>query len=127
MRAYQIETIGEVFSAACEQFELLVGKLQGQESARMEHGQIEALINEDGMELLRLLLQAHLDLRASREAKEQEVLGADGQIRTYGRKDCERSLMSLFGEVRVRRIRYSAPGLESLSPLDAELNLPKDT
>lgn len=65
--AYQIESLCEVFGAACEQFESLVHELHSGRTAHMEHGQIEALIREMGTELLRVLFQAYLDLRALRE------------------------------------------------------------
>jgi hypothetical protein len=36
-------------------------------------------------------------------------------------------LMTLFGEVTVRRLGYGARGEESVFPLDGELNLPRDS
>lgn len=38
----------------------------------------------------------------------------------------ERGLSTVFGEVRVQRLGYAAPGAASLHPLDAELNLPAE-
>jgi hypothetical protein len=32
----------------------------------MEHGQVEAHVRSDGMELMRLLAQGHMNLRAAR-------------------------------------------------------------
>jgi hypothetical protein len=92
----------------------------------MEHGEVEALVATEGMELLRCLLQGHLDLRAVRESKREAVMGADGVRRSHCRRACERPLMTLFGEVRVERQGYSARGQSSLFPLDGELNLPLD-
>ena len=63
-----IRGLGE-FAAAREQFTYLVDRLQSEETAEMEHGEIEELIRADGMELLRRLLQGHLNLRAAREVK----------------------------------------------------------
>jgi hypothetical protein len=92
----------------------------------MQHDQVEALIKKQGTELMRLLLQGHLDVRCKREQRMESVQGADGVARTHRRENCERNLMTEFGQVVVRRKGYSAKGVESLFPLDAELNLPED-
>ena len=124
--AYRSEDELEEFSAAREQFEWLIRQMHSPEAALLEHGDIEGIIHRDGMELLRRLLQAHLDWRANHEAKRSRIMGADGVERTHVRVDCERKLMSLFGEVTVSRMGYSARGHGSLFPLDRELNLPND-
>ncbi len=77
----------------------------------MEHGDVEKLISEEGNELLRRLLQGHFNLRTSREAKLEEVTGSDGVVHTRCREGCERTLMSLFGEVVLKRKGYAAPGV----------------
>ena len=38
----------------------------------------------------------------------------------------ERGLTTIFGEIRVKRFGYGAEGADSLHPLDAELNLPRE-
>ena len=124
--AYLISQSLDEFAAAREQFAHLVGELQSGDTLGMEHGDVEKLISEEGNELLRRLLQGYFDLRASREAKLEEVTGSDGVMRTQCREGCERTLMSLFGEVVVRRKGYATPGVSSLFPLDAQLNLPPD-
>ena len=115
----------EEFSAAREQFNFLVSRLQSEAMARMEHGEVEATIAHEGSELLRRLLQGHLDLRAKSEVRRVEVAGADGVRRRHCRGG-RRGLMSLFGEVEVKRLGYGARGEPGLCPLDAELNLPSD-
>src|SRR5918996_1879951 len=100
-RAYTFRRSLEEFAAAREQFNSLVNRLQSEETAWMEHGEVEALVATEGMELLRCLLQGHLDLRAVRESKREAVMGADGVRRSHCRRACERPLMTLFGEVRV--------------------------
>lgn len=124
--AYQIEGICEVFSGACDQFESLVSELHGENTAQMEHGQVEAMINRVGTELLRLLFQAHLDLRAMREPRRHDLTAPDGNTLSHCRKACGRDLMTIFGQVKVRRKGYSAAGKESLFPLDEQLNLCED-
>ena len=125
-QAYLISTGFEEFVAAREQFAHLVKELQSEQTLHLEHGDVEQIISEQGTELLRRLLQGHLDLRAVRECRRDTVAGSDGVVRSQYRENCERKLMTLFGEVTVRRMRYGAPGTDSVFPLDAELNLPGD-
>jgi hypothetical protein len=117
----------EEFTAAREQFAALVTQLQSNQVLRMEHDEIEELISHEGTELLRRLLQGHLDLRAAKETKREEVKGFDGVLRRHVREACQRGLMTLYGEVTVQRLGYSARGEESIFPLDGELNLPRDS
>ena len=122
----QMKDLCDVFHSACEQFKFLACQLQGEMTAKMEHGGVEALIFGEGMELLRRLFQAHLDLRCEREERRESVLGSDEILRTHCRNGCERSLMSQFGKLTVKRKGYGAPGANSLFPLDQDLNLPCD-
>lgn len=124
--AYKIIASADEFCAAREQFSFLVERLQSAETQRLEHGAVEAFLDTEGTELLRRLLQGHLDLRSRGEAKRGGVRGADGVARTHLREACERGLMTLFGEVEVRRKGYGGRAMSSLYPLDAELNLPAD-
>jgi hypothetical protein len=124
--AYQIERICEVLDAACEQFEAMLSELSSEESMQMEHGEVEVLIVRMAMELKRRLLQGHFDIRSAAEPRRDDVRGPDGQILSHCRKVCEEKLMSLFGQVTVRRKGYSLPGHRSRFPLNAALNLPAD-
>jgi hypothetical protein len=125
-QSYKIENLCEVFVSACEQFEFMLCELGSETTAKMDHGQVEALIFSVGMELLRRLFQGYLDLRCMREEQRKSVLGSDRILRTHCRCGCLRSLMSRFGEVGVKRRGYSSRGAKSLFPLDKELNLPCD-
>jgi hypothetical protein len=51
--AYTIVSSLDEFRAAREQFGYLVNKLQSEETAALEHGDVESLINEEGTEVLR--------------------------------------------------------------------------
>ncbi|MCP4208110.1 MAG: ISKra4 family transposase [Shimia sp.] len=125
-QAYLIHQGLDEFVAAREQFGQLIEALQSDHNLKREHGDIEELIWQDGKELLRRMLQGHLDLRSAREPKRAHVIGGDSVIRTHRRAGCTRTLMSLFGEVSVKRMGYGARGKESIFPLDAQLNLPRD-
>ncbi len=125
-QAYLIHQGLDEFAAAREQFGQLIEALQSEPNLEKEHGEIEELIWQDGKELLRRMLQGYLDLRAAREPKHAGLLGGDGVIRTHRRAGCSRRLMSLFGEVTVKRMGYGARSQQSVFPLDGQLNLPRD-
>jgi len=112
------------FAAAEASFSALVGRLQSADTARMSHSELERLLEEQGRELMRQLLQAHLDLRAQSKITEP-VVGADGVERTHARHGA-RPLETLLGTVRVTREGHGARERETLFPLDAELNLPPE-
>jgi hypothetical protein len=120
------ETVNDPFRLARNQFEAMIEQLHTDSTARMQHDRVEALVREQGTEIMRLALQGHLDVRSMREPQMESVQGADGIVRTHCRENCERNLMTKFGQVVVRRKGYSAKGAESLFPLDRELNLPED-
>jgi hypothetical protein len=126
-QAYIISRGTEEFAAAREQFAMIVDRLQSAAVLGMEHGEVEGLISREGTELMRRLLQGHLDVRAAAETREVGMRGADGVVRSHVREGCRRRLGTIFGEVEVRRCGYSAPEEGSLFPLDGELNLPKDS
>ena len=104
------KTTTDEFTLAFDQFQQMIGILRGDEQMRLEHGEVEAWLHDEGMELLRRLLQGHLDLRARREVRQVSVTGADGVERRQVRPDSQRRLMTRFGEVEVRRFGYGARG-----------------
>lgn len=110
------------FTEAEEKFEELVGYLSSGESHDLTHSELERELEARGRELLRSLLQAHLDARSPGPAS-APVRDRDGLERPQGRVH-ERGLKTVFGEVEVHRVGYGAEGSKSLHPLDAELNLP---
>lgn len=114
----------EEFKPAREEFESLINELISENTMKKEHGDIESLLYEDGMELLRKLLQAHLTIRTQREIQKNSATNSKGEKLTRCRKNCSRKLETKFGEVRVQRMGYSLPSCASVFPLDAELNLP---
>ena len=123
MPAYTRASGFDEFVAAQEPFEKLLGELRTESTRILEHGEVESLIVREGKELLRRLMQGHLDQRSAAEEKREGVTGADGEERRHCRAR-SRSRMTLFGEVTVRRLGYSGGRLASVFPLDAALNLP---
>ncbi len=116
------------FEQAAEQFNELVNSLSSKDSQGWEHGDLERYINESGTELLRRLFQGHLDLRYASEEYQSEVMGSDGEKRPHRRKQTQRKLETLFGEVVLKRVGYSTqkPEISALYPADGKLNLPPD-
>ena len=127
MTAYtSIGTAIKYYGDALGQFEYLLGRLTHEESQGMTHGELEALLKSEGHELLRRLTQGHLDQRSAEEPIRERMVGADGIARTHRREGCKRRLESHFGEVIVTRRGYGGRDVDSVFPLDAELNLPPD-
>ncbi len=114
----------EEFSRSAERFWALAGWLSGAQARGLEHGQLEARLEADGRELIRALLQDHLDLRSDSEQRIGLVVGADGARRPNVERSHARALETVFGEVQVTRLAYRARGAENLYPADAQLNLP---
>jgi hypothetical protein len=126
VQAYVAQTQTEAFDRSRAWFETVVAWLEGAESAKLAHAEVEARRAVDGREVLRLLLQDHLDLRAQRERRLVAVTGADGAERGSAEAGHTRRLTSVFGQVRVERIAYRGRGLANLHPADAVLNLPAE-
>ena len=72
--------------------------ITSEETASMDHSELENFIAEEGRELMRQLCQDHLDLRANREPKLEMIEGADGQRRTHRREGETRTLRMKFGD-----------------------------
>src|SRR5258708_2515912 len=85
---------------------------------------MEEFIGKEGRELMRRFLQGHLDER-SPEMVIEPVIGKDGKARTHQRLQ-GRGIETIFGTGRLRRQGYGGRGMESLHPLDGELNLPPE-
>jgi len=114
----------EPFAAARELFSKTESYLMSEDSRNLTHSELERELEKRGRELMRTLLQAHLDVRGPGEAV-VPVEGSDGVAREQQRLH-ERGLETIFGEVQVQRLGYGAEGVDSLHPLDADLNLPPE-
>jgi hypothetical protein len=111
------------FAASRERFQEIQGWLDSAASSGLDHAGLEAQLDSRGRELLRQLLQDHLELRALRENR-TEVRDPDGTRRTRTEAGHTRALATIFGEVTVTRLAYRGPGQPNLHPADAALNLP---
>ncbi len=122
MSALALAKEEDEFDVAYDELGEIIDFLRDSKSRELSHADLEAAVNERGRELLRVLFQSHIDSRGSGAAAGQ-VCGADGVERNMERLH-DRGLSTIFGEVRVKRLGYGADGVNSLHPLDAELNLP---
>ncbi len=113
------------FAEARARYLALEALLAGADARAGRHDELEDLVERDGREVLRALLQGHLDLRAREETRaDPPLVGADGVARTRLERGHGRRLVSQLGQVTVRRHAYRAAGAGNLHPADAALNLP---
>jgi hypothetical protein len=124
MHAEPIEAVETPFARARAHAAKVEGILMNDEMIRKTHSDLEAMLDGQGKEWARLMLEENLRLRAQLE-RETAVVGADGVARTSVR-DSERHLETLLGRVPVQRLAYQAPGTSDLHPMDASLNLPRE-
>ena len=110
-------------SRAC--FEDIVGWLEGAETASSSHSELEDDLDRRGRELLRRLLQDHLELRAQREER-VEVAAVKGVTHGSVEAGHTRQPSTVFGAVTVKRLAYRHRGAANLHPADAALNLPEE-
>jgi hypothetical protein len=107
-------------------FQELERFLEGAAQAHAGLGEIERGSERRGREIVRLLLQAHIDSRGEGDVGEAIVVdGPDGPVRLAYRRCHTRAVLTLFGPVRISRIGYGAPGHKTIHPLDRELVLPE--
>jgi hypothetical protein len=115
----------ESFCSSFEQFYSLTDCLKSPQARTMDFSDLEKKIEMETRELKRRLLQDHLNSRGLGDVG-NSITGSDKNIRTH-KRERERGVTSLFGEVQVERLGYSGHATHSLFPKDAILNLPLDS
>ena len=113
------------FAPARAAFEDLVAAVSSVEALSLSHSALEQLVQERGLEVLRQLLQGHMDLRGPGEAQ-APVRTREGVVLTHERWNRGRCWESIFGTIQVTRVGYGAKAEAMAYPLDADLNLPPD-
>lgn len=114
----------DAFAEARGSFAGIETFLGSKEACSLRESDLERELEKRGRELMRQLLEAHIEVRGPGEAA-VPVKGTDREERVQHRLH-ERGLETVFGEVRIERTGYVAKGMESLHPMDADLNLPKE-
>jgi hypothetical protein len=94
----------DAFAGARERFQTILSWLDGDQSTRLDHAELERQLDVEGRQLLRQLLQDHVDLRAMRE-KRIDVLDADGARRSRVETGHTRGLATIFGDGNVHQIQ----------------------
>jgi hypothetical protein len=120
----QARSVVETFAPARSAVEDLIARLTASAQDRRTHSVVEELLHVHGFEVLRLLYQAHLDLRAAEDRRQ-----ADARTERTGDlvHAATRPLESLFGRVTVGRCAAPTPaGVPRDFPLDRTLNLPAE-
>ena len=95
-----------LFAAARAHAEAMIAWAGSGQSLALEHEQLESEAMKAGFEFMRLLTQAHLDLRAAREQRRDDVTDADGDARTICEDGHERVRVMIYGPVTTSRIAY---------------------
>ena len=116
----------EEFARSRELFDCEVAWLSSEEADSLSHGELEERLQVNARELYRQLVEDHLERRAEHEHRIEAVVGADGVRRASVERAHERPLVTVFGEVGVRRFAYRARGCQNLYPADGALNLPAE-
>jgi hypothetical protein len=114
------------FSDIKEQLNTMIFHLSSGIPLIQDHSTIEEYIRTEGHELLWLLLQVHLKLRAYQENRQDNIVKLQGKHLTHNRNNTKTTLKSLFGDVMLIRKDYSQRKITSEFPLDGKLNLAKD-
>lgn len=113
-------------ASGAEAFQELERFLSDAAEAHLGLSELERGSERRSRELVRLSLQAHVDSRGDGDVGDAIVVsGPDGPVRLAYKRLHTRSILTLFGEIRVTRMGYGAPGHKALHPLDAELCLPE--
>ncbi len=117
-----MEKNNNCFSLAEKKFLQMTDFLKNNDATRLNLSEVENYLQKDGRELLRNLLNGHIKERGVGEVG-PSVTGADGIKRAHKRLRTKK-IKTLFGDVAINRMAYSARGVLSLFPLDGMLNLP---
>ncbi len=120
-------TVQDMFQGARDAFEQMISNLSGAGLTQATESEVETQTAKQGTDLLRLLIQGHLDLRTAREQLELiPVLKERGDA-----VRCRlRALETRFGRVSFSRAGVidsgAAKGTPARFPLDEELNVPPE-
>lgn len=115
----------QFFENVEQKFREMISTLQTAETSKMTFSGLELLLEKEGRELLRLMLQSQVNFRGLGDVG-SSVEGADEVIRTHKRVG-ERDLKSIFGKVELERMGYGNRGVDSFFPKDSSLNVPENS
>jgi hypothetical protein len=114
----------DAYTASRALFDALITRVSDPLMAGRPEHVVEDLVTGEGREVLKQVLQDHLDARAAAEPRLAEVTGSDLVARRRAEHGHTRLLATTVGPVEVTRIAYRAPAASNLHPADARLALP---
>lgn len=113
---------------ARHKFDTLEKWLWSEETQLLGLREVELGEEIQGRELLRLLLQAHIESRGDGDvgpALQISDCNNSHETSLYTHKRMHmRTIITIFGKVIIKRIGYGAKGKQSIHPLDKQLQLP---
>ncbi|WP_054702440.1 hypothetical protein [Desulfosarcina cetonica] len=122
--ALALSSLERSYGKGRQYFEGIVSFLDSKKGSEMNLSELERELKKRGLELMRQLLQEHVDSRGPGLCVEA-VVDADGVERLRIRPH-ERKVETVFGTIEEHRAGYGREGTCSLHPLDAELNVPPE-
>jgi hypothetical protein len=114
----------DAYAASRAVFDALITRVGDPRMVASPEHVVEEFITGTGRDVLRQVLQDHLDARSAAEPRVPEVAGADQVVRRRAEPGHTRLLATTLGQVEVTRIAYRNPGVSNLHPADARLGLP---
>jgi len=112
-------------AAARSAFGDLEGWAMSDEACGLPEHEVEGQIGTRGRDVMRLMLQAHLNRRGTGSVGPTlRVVWPEGETVQAETRIDERKIVSIFGDVTARRSAYAAPECEAIHPLDESACLP---
>lgn len=115
------------FFQARQAFDEMETWIVSKDALSLAEHEVENELEKQGREVCRLMLQMHLNHRGTGDVGTAvEIMSGEcGVVRQKGKRTDPRQIVSIFGDVRIRRTAYMAGGHHSIHPLDDELSLPR--
>ena len=120
-----IASLSEVrnpFFAAREFFNNLIATLSSEEIKNKKIHKVEEVLVESIFDLGRLLLDSFVKNKGNGDVG--ELIIREDRVELTHRRERDRKLMSIFGEIEIDRLGYGKRGENSIFPLDGQLALP---
>jgi hypothetical protein len=112
----------ELFGGVRAHVEAMICWSVSQEALGLDNLALEEAVLAGGFELMRLLTEAQMQVRALREERRSDVVDADGHTRVTIETGQEHTRVFTFGPVKTVRMAYRRHRRPNLYPADRDLN-----